>query len=449
MKIIVVGAGVVGISVAEQLSAEGHQVAIVDSDRSIVRELNETMEVLAVAGNGASPAMLESLGVRDADMVIAATSHDEVNMVVGMLAARFGVKKCVVRVRNTEFVKDDCIMPLGDLGITNIVNPEPFIVASLEHMMHFPGAYDFATLAGGQVQMFGFRVADNSPAIGRTLAEIRELGSLNAFLVLYITREGKVFVPRGDDSIEKGDAIHILTSSETVQFILPIVHPDADKTQNVVIVGASRIGMELSQRLNTGGRRVTLIEPNHDKAQEAADFLVKVNVLHGDPTDTHVLEEAAIDDCDVFCAMSDDDQVNMLTSLLAKKHKVSHTAALVRHPEFVSVLDSLGIDIVISPRLAIVGEILQHVRRGHIFSVTQLVEGRGEILEMEAEALCPATRHPIKELKFPKQAIVGAVVNDDGMQIPNGDTQIKAGDRVLIYTMPEAIPRIEKLFCQR
>lgn len=448
MKVVIIGAGVVGSSLAEQLSTEGHQVAVIDQNRARVRELNESMEVLAVQGNGAQPSILEKVGARSADMVIAVTSNDEVNLVVGMVATRLGVPHRIVRIRNPEYVAPNSVISLKELGLHHVVNPEPFIVESLSRMMELPGSYDFATLAAGQVEMFGFRIAEDSPAIGRSLQELRELGTLNAFLVLYITRGGQSFVPRGQERLRRGDNVHVLVSPDTVQFLLPIVYPHPEPTNHVVVVGASRVGLELTERLQGRIKHLTLIEPNPDLAAEAADHLPKAMVLCGEPTDLKVLEEASIDKCDFFCALSEDDQSNMLSTLLAKRHGAEHTAVLVAQPEYVPVLDSLGVDIVLNPRLAIVGEIIRHVRRGPVFSVTRLAEGSGEIIEMKALEGCAATRAPLKQIKFPKDALVGALVRDGEMAIPNGDTQIQPDDRVLVYVLPHAIPAIEKLFAR-
>jgi len=446
MKVIIVGAGVVGSSLAEQLSGEGHRVAIIDTDRERVRTLNETMEVLAVRGNGALPSVLEGVDARSADMLIAVTSSDEVNLVTGMVGTRLGVPSRIVRLRSPEYGEGGSVLPMRELGIHHVVNPEPFTVESLARMMELPGAYDFATLAGGQVEMYGFNVAEDSPAIGRSLQELRELGDLEAFLVLYISRGGEAIVPRGDDTLQHGDKVHLLVSPDTVQFLLPIMWPHPEPTRHVIIVGADRVGLDLAQRLEGAGKQVVVIEADAERAEDASFQLQKAMVLRGEATDLGVLEEASIDKCDFFCALSQDDDRNMLATLLAKKNGADRTAVMVRQPEYVPVLDSLGVDIVLNPRFAIVGEIMRYVRRGRVNSVTRLAESRGEIIEMQAPDGCRAVGRPLKKIKFPQNALVGAIVRDGEMQIPNGDSTIEPDDRVLIYALPDAIPTIEKLF---
>ncbi len=449
MKILVVGAGVVGVALAEQLSLEGHRVAVIDQDRTKISDLNEKLDVLAVRGNAAMPSVLNRAGIKTSEMVIAVTDVDEVNLVVGMLASRLGVKHRIVRLRNQEYLEENCVLPLGELGIGHVINPDPAIVNALVRMIEIPGTSDFATLAGGQVLMLGFDISEDSPVAGRTLAELREMGDVDAFLVMYIARGDDLIVPRGDDRIEPGDNVHVLVSADTVQFISPLIHRRPQRVHEVILTGASRIGVQLAEAIENKVETVYLIEPNAVLAEEAADRLTKTTVIRGHETDLDVLEEANLAECDLFCAVSDDDQRNMLGALLAKKHSLTKTAVLVQQPEFVPVLDSLGVQIVVNPRLVTVGETLMHVRRGHIHSVTRLAESRAEIIEMEAPADSKAVKHKISDLNFPKDALIGAVIHDGLMQIPNGETRIAVGDTVVVFALPTAISRIEKLFTRR
>jgi trk system potassium uptake protein TrkA len=297
--------------------------------------------------------------------------------------------------------------------------------------------------------MLGFDIDEDSPMVGKSMKQLRELGDLDAFLILYITRGDKVIVPRGHDQIEAGDSVHLLVSADTVQFVPPLIHRRPATVKSVIISGASRIGLRLAESIQEKVEKVFLIEPDEETAEEAAGLLKKVTVLHGDATNLTVLQEASVENCDLFCAVSDSDQGNMLAALLTKKHSSTDAAVLVRQPEYVPVLDSLGVEIVCNPRLVTVGEILMHVRRGHIHSVTRLAESRAEIIEMEAPEDSPAVKAKLQDLKFPKDALIGAIVRDGTMEIPKGDTRIKPGDTVVVFALPDAIPRIEKLFTRR
>jgi trk system potassium uptake protein TrkA len=449
MKVLIVGAGVVGESLAEQLSEEGHQVAVVDHDRRKVADLGERLDVLAVRGEAGMPSVLERAGIRQAEMVIAVTNVDEINLVVGMLASRMGVRHRIVRLRNQEYQDPACVLPLGDLGIGQIINPEPIIVDALCHMIEIPGANDYATLAGGQVMLLGFDIAADSPAAGRSMAELREFGEMDAILVLYITRGEEVLVPRGEDRIQIGDRVHVLVAAGMIQFLLPFIHSRPPQVRHVIIAGASRIGIQLAAEIQARVERVFLVEPDPQLAEDAAARLDRATVLCGDETDLDVLREASLEACDLFCAVSDSDQRNMLSALLAKKHGRTRAAVVVHTPEYVPVMDSLGIEIVLNPRLVTVGEILMHVRRGLVHSVTRLAERRAEIIDMDVPEGSPAVKARVRDLDFPRNALLGAIVRDGVMQIPNGATSIEPGDRVLVFALPDAIARIEKLFTRR
>jgi trk system potassium uptake protein TrkA len=449
MNIVIAGAGIVGQSLAEQLAIEGHRVSVIDNDRQRVNELRERLDVLVIPGHAATPSVLERAGVRSAQMLIAVTNIDEINVVTGMMAAKMGVEHCFARVRNPEFLNQSEIIDLKQLGISKVINPEPTIVEALFAMMIIPGCSDYARLAGGQVLLLGFDVAPDSPIAGKTLRELREIQQMDAFLVLYLTRQGQVLVPRGDMEIRPGDIIHLLVSADTVHFVPPLLQKESRPVQSVIVIGASRIGRELAARVLGKASRVFLIEPRRELAEEAAAALSGVNVLRGDPTRLDVLEEADLAGCDLFCAVSDIDETNTLSVLLAKRHSRAATAAVIHNPDYVPVLDSLGVQIVMNPRLVTIGEILMHVRRGLVHSVTRLAESRAEIIEMVAQEGSPAVRKPLKELDFPQQALIGAVLRQGIMLIPRGDTHLEPGDTVLVFALPEAIHKIEKLFVRR
>ena len=449
MNIVIAGAGVVGTAVAEQLSHEGHQVVVIDNDRRVLRRAEDRLDVLCVHGNASSPSTLKKAGLAQAHMLIAVTPIDEVNIVVGMLAKRVGVKTRLVRLRNIEYSREPVFSFLKESGIEHIINPDPTIVNALVRMLEIPGTNDIATLAGGEILMIGVEIPEDSPTAGRSLAEIRDLGALDTFIILNITRGDDVFVPSGEDQLQVGDHARLLVARDMVPFMVPMIHREPKQTRTVIISGANRLGLELAEALVDKVQKLVIIEPNVDLAEEAANFVEKAMVLTGDPTDLEVLEEASIDLADLFCAVMEDDQKNFLSALLAKKHGAAKSAVLVRQPDYISVLDSLGSDIVINPRLVTVGEIMAHVRKGHIHSVTQMAKTKAEVLEMVAPADSPIIKEPLRNIKFPKNAIVGAIVRDGLMQLPVGETQIQPGETCIVYTLPEGISKIEKLFTSR
>ncbi|MBT6492821.1 MAG: Trk system potassium transporter TrkA [Deltaproteobacteria bacterium] len=449
MKVIIAGAGVVGTALAKQLSQEGHRVVIIDRDRELLHDVAEKLDVLALLGNAASPKMLRRAGVEDTDLLIAVTNSDEVNVIVAMIGANLGVEDRMVRVRNREYTIDNPDLLLPALGINHVINPEPVVVDSVMRLLDIPGAEEVTTIAHGQVQILRFSIDNDSPVAGKTLADIRRVGALNAFLILEITRGDKTFVPRGYDTVEPGDHIYALVASDTVPFLVPMMHRSVPQTHRVIIAGASRLGIELAKKLQRRVKFVIVVEKDPERASVAAEMLEDCNVLQGDCTDLELLREAAIESCDLFCAVSEDDQRNMLAALLAKRHSQARTAVLVHQPEFIPVLDSLGVESVISPRMVTIGEILTHVRKGMIHSVTQMSHSDAELLELEVPVGSAMDHTPLKDLKFPKGALVAAIANDDIVVIPDGETIIDAGNRAFIYCRPAAIPGVEKMFATR
>ena len=449
MKILITGAGIVGTSLAGTLSHEGHEVTLVDCDRARMKMVRDRLDVLTIPGNASAPSVLQRAGITSADMLIAVTDVDEVNLVVGMIAAQHDVPVRIVRLRNREYMQENSVLDLGSLGVHHVINPEPEVVDSMISMLDMPGVDETTSLADGQVQVLRFTLTEDSPVGGKSLAELRSLGALDAFLVLEISRGDRVFVPRGEDTLELNDHVSILAAGATIPLLLPLFHSAPPSTDQVIIFGASRIGLELAAKMETRLKRVVVIEPDSEAARDAAIGLQKATVLHGDSTDLHLLEEASIETCDLFCAVSDDDQANMLSALLAKKHSAARTAVLVHHPDYAPVLDSLGVERVISPRGVTVGQILRYVRRGSVRSVTSIEYSRAEIIELEVPKDCAALGQPLKSLHFPGDAIVGAVIRGGDMMIANGNTRLYPYDTVLVYAMPDAIKGVEDMFTSR
>jgi len=450
MDIIIAGAGLVGESLAEQISGEGHRVAVIDRDRTRIAYLRDNLDVLAVHGEATSAQALERAGVRHADMLIAVTNVDEVNLVVAMMASRLGVSRRIVRLRNREYLELDSLVPLRDLGVNQVINPEPLMVDALLHMMQIPGASSFAKLADGQVVMIGLDIPSDSPLAGKSLEALRRTDVPDGFLVLSIARGERIWVPRGSDTIRPDDMVFVLVPEKQIALVSSVVQRSPKDVDRIVVSGASRLGRTLAAQAAGFVPKVFLLEPDERLAEEAANELDGVTVLCGRPTDLALLEEAGIEECDLFAAVSTDDQSNILSALLAKKHSSTRAAVLVNQPDYVSVVDSLGVEIVLNPRLVAVSEILMHVRGGHVHAVTRLLEGGGaEILEMEVADGCEAVNKPLRELDMPADSIVGAVLRGNETEIPTGNTKLHPGDQVLVFGLPAALPKVERLFAKK
>lgn len=447
MNILIVGAGVVGFNLAQELSHEGHDISIIDADAGKIQRISEKLDVLAVHGNGCLPSVLIQSRVRDAEMVIAVTDKDEINLMVCFLAHKFEVKERFARLRNMELTGKSQVFKPEELFVNHAINPASIIIDSILKIIKTPGAVNVAEFADGQIFFRGFDVPEDAPLAGKTIAEIREVSELNAFLVVAIVREGKMIIPKYENRIQAGDKIYILVDHDFLPLVLPMLNKQVDEIQKVIIFGASRVGINLARELDEFIDDVSIIEPLLEEANEAADLLEHTTVLHGSGTDPDLFNDINMQDADLFLALSNDDEMNILSALMAKKHGAKRAVVITSDPDYLPILDSIGMDVAINPRLITVAETLKHLRKGQVVNLYKLSEGEAEVMEIVPTEESAAIGKRINQLNMPEQSIIGAVLRKDGaMVVPGGSTEILAGDTVIIVTLPDSIGKIEKIF---
>ncbi len=447
MNILIVGAGIVGFNLAQELSHEGHDISIIDADPEKIKLISEKLDVLAVRGNGCLPSTLIQGRIRDAEMVIAVTDKDEINLMVCFLAHKFEVKERFARLRNMELTGESQIFKPEELFVDHAINPAEIIIDSILKIIKTPGAVNVAEFANGQIFFRGFDVPADAPLAGKTIEEIREVCELNAFLVVAIVREGKMIIPKYENRIQAGDKIYVLVDHDFLPLILPMLNRQVDEIQKIIIYGASQIAVHLARELNEFISDVSIIEPSLEKANEAADTLEDTVILHGSGTDPDLFNDINMKDADLFLALSNNDEMNILSALLAKKHGAKRAAVITNDPDYLPILDSIGIDVTINPRLITVSEILKHLRKGQVVNLYKLIEGEAEVLEIVISAESAAAGRLINQLHMPEHSIIGAVLRVDGeMVVPGGSTEILEGDTVIVVTLPDCIGKIEKIF---
>lgn len=449
MRILIVGAGIVGSNLARELSSEGHDISLIEADPAIVKRLSDKLDVLLINGDGTSQKILKEAGIREVEMIIAVTSSDEANILVCSIARGFHIPRKIARVRNPEYTAADSVINIGELGVDLLVNPDETIVNSLVKMIETPGATDVAEFAGGKILLRGFKVPRGSPICNKKLSELKEASSLDSFLIAAVSRNGRLTIPRGNDLISADDTIFVLVAEETLPLFLPFVNRSIDEVGSVVIFGASIVGCKLAEALEQKLDRVTLIEPDEERAEAAATQLAKTEVVNGEATDKGVLEGANIHEASFFIAATVDDEANLLASLLARECGAKRTIVVTQNPDYISVLESIGIDVVLNQGLVTTSKILQFIRKGKIMSVVKLHESEAEIIELEVDSKSCLVGKRLRDVNYPEGAIVGAVMRENAMIIPNGDTEIKAGDGAVVLARPEAIPAVEKLFAKK
>lgn len=445
MKVIIIGAGVVGYTIAQRLASEGQDVVVIEKDGTKVKEINDTLDVKVIEGNGSSPKVLKEAGIEHADMVLAVTDSDEVNMIACLIAGlQTKIPKRIARIRNPDYTGYPELFREGSLAIDFTINPAVAAAERILKIIDIPGATDVVDFAKGLIKLVGIRLDKGSKPVGKRLKELNELHPDNKVLIASVYRGPETIVPDGGEVLREGDLVFVVTVSAGIASVLRFFGKGEEPGRKVMIVGGGGIGAYLAKKLEERNFIVKVIEKDAKRCSYLAEVLKKSLVLHGDGTDHELLKEEGIEDIDTFIAVTNDEEDNILISLLAKSMGVGRVITLIDKPEYVSLTSKIGVDVTVSPRLASVSSILQFVRRGKVISVTTLMGERMEAIETIAMETSDIVNKPLRDIKFPGGAIIGAVVRGGEAIIPNGDTVIHSGDDVIIFALRGSVPKVEK-----
>jgi trk system potassium uptake protein TrkA len=444
VKIIIVGAGEVGYHIAQRLSEENQDVFLVDKDPEKIRRITENLDVQALLGSGTSPEMLKTAGVKEADMMVAATDSDEVNLIACLLARNLNpyILK-VARVRNREYLKEKELFSQDLLGVDQIINPESVMVETIRNLMMVPGASDVLDFVEGRVKLIGITIKPDSPFAGRQLLSFK--GMEGKVLVGAIVRGDQVFIPHGEDTIRSNDLVYLVVKADELPYRFGFFNFESQEGRRVIIVGAGETGSALASSLDRGKMNVKIIDRDGHKCAALAEKLERVIVIHGDGTDKNLLQEENIVDVDFLVAVTGDEESNVLISLLAKGLGAKKTITRINKLSYIPLVSAIGIDTVVSSRLSAIRAILQYIRRGRIISVAPLKGEHAEAIEAEALETSDIVNVPLAKVRFPKGALVGAIVRGDEIIIPRGDSVIRPKDRLIILTVQKVLPKLEKL----
>lgn len=440
MRIIIIGAGEVGHYLAKGLSNEAKDVVIIDNDEQKLNALREQIDVQTIHGDGSSLPVLKSAGADHADILIAVTNSDQGNMMACVVSrVYFSIPKVVARIRNAEYTAKPI---LYKLSIDMAISPEKEAAENILKLLPIPNATEVLDFEDGKVMVVGYKVDPLSPLLGR---QLKDLGSLSdkSVLLAAILRDEKVQIPKGNDTIKQNDIVYAVTPRSQIEYLNQIFNSQS-KVENVMIIGGGAIGEYLAQHLEEQAVNVKLIEPNKKRCYELSEILTHTYVLHGDPTHIDFLLEENIDEMDACIAISDDEQMNILVSLLAKRLGCRRTICSVVKSEYIPIASSIGIDSVISPRLSAASAMLRFIRQGSVLSVGTLRDNEAEAIEVVAQATSKIVNKPIYQINFPKDAIIAAIIREQEVIIPKGDDMIIPGDKVVIFTLMKAIKKVEK-----
>jgi trk system potassium uptake protein len=450
MKVVILGAGQVGSSVAESLVSEQNDITVVDLEPQRLRTLQERLDLRTVIGSGAHPSVLTEAGIEDADLLVAVTQSDETNLVACRIAARmFNVPRRIARVRATDYLANERVLGEEGFDVDLSICPEQILTDYIVKLVEFPEALQVLDFAGGKVSLVAVRAYSGGPLVGHPLKDLRRHMPRIDTRIVAIFRGDRSIVPDGDTVIEPGDEVFCLAAAEHIREVMRELRRMDRPVKRVMVAGGGNIGLRLAMALEDR-YSVRVIEHNKRRCELLAARLGEALVLNGDTTDEELLEDENIAEMDLFVAVTNDDENNIMSSLLAKRMGARRVVSLINRRSYVDLLQSGQIDIAISPAQATIGTLLAHVRRGDVVAVHSLRRGAAEALEAVVHGdreSCKVTDRRVDELDLPPGTTIGAVVRGDKVIMAHHDTVIRAEDHVIVFVADKKnLPRVERMF---
>ena len=444
MRIVIVGAGKLGYSIAELLANEEFDVVLVDQDETRLEAAKNTLDVLTVTANGASPITMNDPDIRSADILIAVTAGDEVNMVACILAKKHGITHTVARIRDMQFLSEAKEYLKENFDIDLMLNPELITAREVYRILMTPAALDVEDFASGKVRLFETKVTRHSPLANIPL---KDLKMPKAILAGMIFRDHRMIIPHGDDYLLPHDnAYFIGDPAEIEKFSETFIHRDARKLEHVMIIGAGRTGRFLAKMLDEADVAVKIIDTNRERSRLAAEALENGLAICGDGTDIDLLMEEGVADADAVVCLTEDDKLNLMLALLAKHLGAKKTVVRVARGEYVDLMEKVGVDIVLPTRLLSASEVLAFARRGGVVSVSLLEGAKAEAVEVIVQEGAPVAGIPLMKARLPRECLVCAYVRGDEAVIPNGASVLLPGDRTILFIQTRFAQKVMKYF---
>jgi trk system potassium uptake protein TrkA len=442
VRTVIIGAGEVGFNTAKMLSREGHDVVLIEQNETLVEWATEQLDALVIPGNGASPRLLSEAGIGRSDLIVAATSSDEVNIIACLTAKAQGVSRTVARIHNPDYYDTSDEFAREMLGIDFVIHTEQMAAKEITAALLVPGAINFDTFADDRIEVAEVILGEDSPAVGLELKDVR---LPEQSLIVGIVRHGEALVPRGDTVLELRDHVLLISGGRRVSEVVGAVSTDTAPVREVTIYGGGRIGLRLALTLEDVGISVRVIERDENRARHVASRLRRGFVLHDEGISRDFLLQERVDRTDAFVAVTGDDRANLLAAMYARQLGARTTIAGVSRGEFSPLADALGVDLTISPRTLAAQAILRFVRKGEVVNVA-LLESGAEMIELRVPEGCRVAGRPLSEVGFPRGAIVGALLRNGNVVIPSGRETLRPGDDAVVFTVEGAVDEVERLF---
>ncbi len=446
MKIIIIGAGEVGFHIASRLALENKDVVVIDKNSNSIQRVADQLDVQTITGSGSSPAILEEAGIKEAEILLAVTDSDETNLVACLVANIMSPStKKLARLRDAGY--DGYHQTFRDKPphIDTIINPEVEVVKSIERMLSVPGAVDVGDFEAGRIKFIGIILDEGARLAGAKLSEFTQILGPDRPLVTAIIRNEELIIPTGNDRLIPNDLVYFISRDDKLMDTLKMFDKHDESLNRVLIVGGGRIGFRLAGLLEKKSIHTKIIESDEKRCTILAEQLNKAVVLCGDGSDQEILREENIQDMDAVVTVTDNEETNILVSLLCKRMGVKKAITKISRFSYFHLLSTIGVNLIVSPRLSAINTILQHIRRGKILSAITIKGEQAEVIEAMALETSDIVGKPLKRLSFPKGALIAAIIHKDNIIIPSGESIIEPGDRIIIFANRNAVPKIEKI----
>ena len=446
MKIVIVGAGEVGFHIASCFAHENKDVVVIDKDPVAIRRISENIDVQTVIGSGSSPVTLEEAVIREAEILLAVTNSDDTNLVACLITEMLSpATKKLARIRNADYDAYHATFRDNAPHIDTVINPEIEVIKTIDRLMSVPGAVDVGEFADGRLKLIGIRMDEDTRLTGVRLSDLPEMLKDQRPLIAAVVRDEELIIPRGHDRLQTGDLVYFISEADKLISTLEIFNKHTEPLKRVLIIGGGRIGFRLARLLEEKSIYTKIIEKRVDRCNELADRLSKAVILHGDGSDQRLLNEENISDIDVVVTLTDDEETNILASLLTRRMGARKTITKIGKFSYFPLMSAIGIEQVVNTRLSAINTILQHVRRGKVLSAMSIKGEQAEVLEALALETSDIVGKPLRKIAFPKGALVIGIMRGQNILVPSGESVIDPGDRIIIFAVRKAIAKVEAI----
>ena len=445
MRIVIAGMGDVGYHLAKQLSSEEHDIIAIDMDQQRLSHTDSMADILTINGSSTSISILKQAQVERADLFVAVTSFEEVNVTSSILAKKLGAKKTIARIANSEYLEEDVAINFTEIGVDFMIYPEELAAREMVNLILRSAATDVMDFEGGKLSVIGLRLDKDAPVVRKTIVEIAKEFDTFDFRIVALHRNFRTIIPKGNDKFFANDQVFVIAKPEGNNVVMKLAGKEDVKFDNIMILGGSKIGRRIAQQLEDK-MSIKLIEADEEKTIMLADNLKNTLVIRGDGRDIDLLAQEGIIDVDAFVAVTEDAETNIITCLMAKHLGVKKAIALVDKVDYIPLTQTIGLDSLINKKIIAANNISRFIRKSEVLALSTIEGIDAEILEYVAQQDSKVTKKPIKDLNFPKEAIIGGIVRGEESIIAVGDTKIQNGDKVVVFALPGGVKKTENFF---